>query len=1021
MRDLAALLALCAAGSVPPDAPDFERDVRPIFAAQCVACHGPDKQKGGLRFDVAAGARDAIVAGDPARSTLIERVTSTDEGERMPKGAEPLSAEQIESLRAWIEAGATWPVARDGERVSSTHWAYQPIQRPATPALKDASGVRSPIDAFVRARLEAAGLEPSQEADMPTLWRRVALDLTGLPPNPAEIDAQFFREEPDAYERLVERLLASPAFAERRAQTWLDLARYADTNGYEKDERRTAWRWRDWVIDAYVRNMPFDEFTVRQIAGDLLPEATLDDRIATGFHRNTMTNQEGGTDPEEFRVAAAVDRVNTTASVWLGSTMACAQCHTHKFDPFSHKDYYRFLAFFDSTEDVGNSIEPQIPAPTAALAVELARQEEGLATAERELLAPDAELDRDETDWLGKARATLCWEVAWNVFTSELRTARNGSALAQLDDGSVLASGEQPPTEVYTLEGDLASGAGLLRIEALEDPSLPGDGPGRTSNGNFVLSDVAVEVREGEQWRRLPLANAEADHEQMRAGSFLAAKTIDADSASGWAIWREDGTCHAQTLVISLAAPVPPGRIRVQLAFESTFAQHALGRFRVSFASDPERAALVGLWKAEGLALTAALTPDDRTKEQVEIGHRLYRERGSPIGRERAARIAAQRTALDTFRAAIPTALVMRELATPRATHVLEKGSFLAPGERVEPDTPAVLPPMPAAAPKNRLGLARWLVDPANPLTARVQVNRIWGELFGTPLVATVDDFGTRGERPTHPELLDWLAAEFVESGWDVRALYRTIVLSATYRQRSIVLPEIFEQDRVRLERDRANLQLSRQSRLRLEVETLRDQALAIAGLLQPTIGGPSVMPPQPDGVWAPVYSGDAWMTATGADRFRRGLYTFWRRGAHYLTFALFDATSRELACTRRARSNSPLQALALLDDPAFVECAAGLAQRILREGGPADYQKLSRGFQMATQHGPEIEEMAVLGTLLHQERARYAAQPNAAAALVASVRPALREGDPVEPVELAAWISIAQALLNLDEVLTRP
>jgi len=1009
MRDLAALLALGTLGSLPPDVPDFEREVRPIFAAHCVACHGPEKQKGGLRLDVADGAREAVRAGDPSHSALIERVTSDDPDERMPKGADPLSAAEIATLRTWIEAGANWPAEAASERVLSTHWAYQPIRRPPTPVLKDASGVRSPIDAFVRARLEAAGIQPSFETYIPTLWRRVSLDLTGLPPTWGPIEAQLIHEEPDAYERFVDELLASTAFAERRAQTWLDLARYADTNGYEKDERRTAWRWRDWVIDAYARNMRFDEFTVRQIAGDLLPDATLDDRIATGFHRNTLTNQEGGTDPEEFRVAAVVDRVNTTASVWLGTTMACAQCHSHKFDPFSHKDYYRFLSFFDSTEDVGNSLDPQIPAPTAAQALELARHEERFDAAEAELLGPDAEADQNEPGWLASAFAILDSKSPWGVFSPTTATAKNCTVLTALDDGSVLASGDQPGTDVYTLEGDVAPGADLLRLEALEDPSLPGEGPGRTKNGNFVLSDVAVEVLEGGLWRRLALAHAEADFEQVRAGPFTAAKTIDADRASGWAIWREDGTCRAQSLVVALAATVPSARIRVQLAFESTFAQHTLGRFRVSFASDPARAETIGLSPAE----TAALRADVRTEEQSALLHRLYRQRGSVTGRERAARVVDARAALEVYRAAIPTALVMRELPTPRTTHVLEKGRFLAPGEVVLPDTPAVLPPMPAGAPKNRLGLARWLVDPDNPLTARVQANRIWGDLFGTPLVTTVDDFGTRGERPSNPELLDWLAAELVESGWDMRALYRTIVLSATYRQSSVVRADL-------LEKDRANVQLARQSRPRLEVETLRDQALAIAGLLETKVGGPSVMPPQPDGVWAPVYSGDDWETAADSDRYRRGLYTFWRRGAHYLTFALFDATSRELACTRRARSNSPLQALALLDDPAFVECAAGLAQRMLREAGPADHQKLSHGFSVATLRMVDLEESRVLGRLLIQERARYAAQPDAAAALVASVRPALREGAPVEPVELAAWISIAQTLLNLDEVVTR-
>ncbi len=996
------ILAIAATGEV-----EFERDVRPIFEAHCIACHGPVKEKGGVRFDSAAGARKAIVAGDPARSSLYERVASTDPDERMPKKADALSAAQIETLRAWIEAGASWPESAQPAESRPAHWAYQPIVRPALPKLADESGVRSPIDRFVRAKLEAAGLAPSPEADLATLARRVALDLTGLPPSPEDVDALLADARRDAYERYVDRLLATTAYAERRAQTWLDLARYADTNGYEKDERRTAWRWRDWVIEAYQRNMPFDEFTVKQLAGDLLPDATLEDRIATGFHRNTLTNQEGGTDPEEFRVAAVVDRVNTTASVWLGTTLACAQCHAHKFDPFTHEDYYRFFAFFDSTEDVGNSLEPQIPAPTAAQVARRVEIERDLGRLEAALLAP-APTDELERSWLATQRAALADEAAWTTFAPVHAGAKNGSALKPLDDGSFLASGEQPATEVYELEGDLIRGAPMLRVEMLADPSLPEDGPGRAGHGNFVLSDVLVEQYRDDGWRRTPCVGAEATHEQTRGGTFRAAHAIDDDPKSGWAIWRESNACEPETIVVALGEELRPTRTRVRLACESAYAQHALGRFRVSFGGGVERARLVGI----DADVRAALLATEPTADQARLVHRRFKSEIGP-GRAIAGEIAARQRELEALAKEIPTALVMRERAEKRVTRVLAKGSFLSPGDVVAPDVPGILPPLPDDAPRDRLGLARWLVSAQNPLTARVQVNRVWGELFGAPLVATLDDFGTRGERPTHPELLDWLAAEFIASGWDVRALYRTIVTSATYRQSSRVTADL-------LAKDRANLMLARQSRPRLEAETLRDQALAIGGLLDATQGGPSVMPPQPDGVWAPVYSGDSWTTATEGDRFRRGLYTFWRRGAHYLTFALFDATSRELACTRRARSNSPLQALALLDDPAFVECAAGLALRMLREGGPADHQKLSRGFHLATLRPGGPDELRALGSLLVRERGRYAAQPESAAALVASVRAALGKGPHVEAVELAPWISVAQALLNLDEVVTR-
>ncbi|HEX6883154.1 MAG TPA: PSD1 and planctomycete cytochrome C domain-containing protein [Planctomycetota bacterium] len=983
------------------DRPEFERDVRPILAAHCVRCHGPEKQKGGLRLDHGAGARQVLgAAGD---SELLRRVTSADEEERMPLGAEALTAEELATLRAWIEAGAEWPDAAL-ERPRSEHWAYQPVRRPTPPAVADERAVRAPLDRFVQAELERAGLTPEPEAELATLARRVALDLTGLPPTPEQVDALCGDPRADAYERFVDGLLASTACAERRAQTWLDLARYADTNGYEKDDRREAWRWRDWVIAAYARNLPFDEFTVKQLAGDLLPEATLEDLVASGFHRNTLVNQEGGTDPEEFRVAAVVDRVNTTASVWLGTTLACAQCHAHKYDPFSHEDYYRLFAFFDQTEDVGNALEPRIPAPTVEDARRLAELEARVAELDAALLAPEPELDAREPAWIAGARRARAREPAWELLAPASAAARHGTTLERREDGSFLATGAAPPVEVFELEGELAHAADLLRLELLADASLPEDGPGRAGHGNFVLTDVTVEHLVDGAWRRVDLAGAEATHEQTRNGEYLARHAIDADPASGWAIWRADGTCAPETLHVALAERLAAGRVRVRLACESPHAGHALGRFRLAFAADAERARLVGLTPAERAALAAA----EPSPAEALLLRRLFRASAGEPGRAAARALAAAEAELQAFRAGLPTALVMRARAEPRTTRVLAKGSFLQPGAAVTPDVPAVLPPLPADAPRDRLGLARWLVSAENPLTPRVLVNRVWGELLGTPLVASVDDFGTRGERPTHPELLDWLAAELVAGGWDVRALYRAIVTSATYRRSSRVTPEL-------LERDPANRQLARQARPRLEAETLRDQALALGGLLDPSVGGPSVMPPQPEGVWAPVYSGDRWSTATDGARFRRGLYTFWRRGAHYLTFALFDAPSRELVCPRRARTSSPLQALALLSDPAFVEAAAGLAARVLREreGDPA---RLERAFRLATLRAPAPEEHAALARLLAAERARYAADPGAAAAFATHVRHAVPEA----PHELAAWSSVATALLNLDEVVTR-
>jgi hypothetical protein len=851
------------------------------------------------------------------------------------------------------------------------HWAYRPpVHAPLPEVPADLAGwARNPIDLFVAAELAAAELAPAPEAEPGTLLRRASLDLTGLPPGPDEL-AEFLGDLGDgAWERALERLLSSPHYGEHQARAWLDLARYADSQGYEKDERRAMWRYRDWVIEAFARDLPFDRFTIEQLAGDLLPEPELEQLVATGFHRNTMVNQEGGADPEEFRVAAVKDRVNTTALVWLGTTLECAQCHDHKYDPFTQEEYYRLYAFFDSTADTGNSDEPTLEAPT------------------REFLARAAELERERTAIeAGLAGAALeaelaAWSAAWQPLASGWHVLRPtrfeasaGSRLCLLSDGSVLALGEPPDADEYLLAAPLAPGTlAALRIEVLADESLPGGGPGRPGHGNFVLGCVRASL----DGRELPLARALADFEQTGSGSFPPAHVLDSDPRSGWAIGGGEGRSHA--LLLELAQPVAVARAgELELRLEQRYGgKHLIGRLRVS---------------AGGLALPA-LEP----VPAPEADGWLADEQSAPGElaawyRERAPTLAPRRERLRAIAAELvpPRTLVMRELEEPRRTCLQVRGNFLAPGAEVTPGVPAVLPPLAArGARADRLDLARWLVAPENPLTARVTVNRVWQSLFGTGLVATENDFGSRGERPSHPELLDWLALELVERGWSLKELYRLILASATYRQSSWATPGL-------LERDPGNRLLARGPKLRLEAEGVRDVALAASGLLSPAIGGPSVYPPQPEGTWQITYSGDRWETSPDTERYRRGLYTFLRRTTPYPTFLLFDATSRELSCSRRSRSNTPLQALALLNDPVFVECAQALAARMRREGGTTPEEIVRHGFRLCTAREPDAQELGMLLELYRAERGRS-------------------PGD-----EEAAWSAVGTVLLNLDETITK-
>jgi mono/diheme cytochrome c family protein len=822
-----------ASATNPAPPVDFNRDVRPILSRHCFACHGQDdaQRARGLRLDhlsdatkeLKSGAR-AVVPGQPDESDLIARLVEEDETLRMPpkKSGDRLDKAEVDTLRRWIEQGAHY----------AEHWSFTPPVARPLPDVKQTTWPRNGVDAWILGRLEQESLSPSPEADRYALLRRLSLDLRGLPPTPAEV-ADFANDvASDAYERAVDRLIQDPAFGERRARHWLDLARYADSSGFGSDPLRTIWRYRDWVIAAINGNQPYDEFTIDQIAGDLRPTPTLPQTMATAFHRNTMTNTEGGTDDEEFRVAAIKDRVDTTLQVWMGLTMDCAKCHTHKYDPITHDDYYRTYAVFNQTQDTDRPDEaPTIQAPSPALRKQIQGIDAQIADRKAKLIAPTPEL----------AAAQALWEASLEL-----------KAGSEPDPGSRVA--------------------------------MPAD----------VLAAIDI-------------------------------------------------------------------------------------------------------------------APSDRNPAQSE---RLLTYHRSIAAETKAVRDEIAR--LEKSRPAIPTLPVLAELpaASRRVTHLMLKGNHLDPGHKVDAGVPSAFHALKAGETADRMSLARWLVDVRNPLTARVEVNRIWGELFGTGLVETEEDFGTQGELPSHPELLDWLALELIRLDWDTKAVVRLIVTSSTYRQSSKVSPEL-------VARDPRNRLLARAPRYRLEAETVRDQALSLSGLLSRKMDGPSVFPYQPGGLWQAAFNGErTWATSDGEDRHRRGLYTFWRRTTPYPSMTAFDAPSRETCAIRRIRTNTPLQAFVTLNDPVYVEASQALARRIVREGGSDERSRAQFGLELCLGRPATAEQVDRIEQLYRGELGHYRTHLDDAKALATDPLGPLPEGMAAD--ELAAWTTIANVLLNLDGVLTR-
>jgi mono/diheme cytochrome c family protein len=936
---------------------EFQRDIRPILSNRCFKCHGPAMQEAGLRLDERdrATRRKVIVPGKPGDSKMIQRVLREDE-ERMPppEAGERLKPAQVELLKKWIAQGADY----------MPHYAFLRPKQAPLPAVAQASWPQNSIDRFILARLEKEGLRPAPEADRPTLIRRLSLDLLGLLPSPAEVDTFVGDPSPDAYEKLVDRLLASPHYGERQARHWLDLARYADSNGYTIDGKRAIWPWRDWVIAAFNKDMPFDRFTIEQLAGDMLPQATRDQIIATGFHRNTSFNEEGGTNPEQFRVERTVDRTNTTGSVWLGLTVGCAQCHNHKYDPVSQKEYYQLYAFFNSTDEPKLSMpRPEQEEKLRALNAELAQVKKQPVMKPKSIEDVDKFLVELEKETNG----------GWRVCYPKMVTAEQGAVLDVLEDRSVLASGKIGPSETYTVQ-TVAPETGTItavRLEALTHPSLPMKGPGRVSHGNFVLSQFTFET-DGVPHR---FRKALADFSQT---NYDVSDVLKGDLKKGWAVnGAERNVDRRAVFILEKPHPVREGQAFVfTLHMSEMPAGYALGRFRVAVTFASERIVELPV-AAQNVILTER--PRRSPKDMALLQQALLKAPPIP------ARVTELQKQIKALEGRIDSALVLRETARPRPTNVQKRGDFLDLGEAVEPATFAALHPFEVKGrPANRLDLARWLVSPENPLTPRVVVNRMWQQYFGKGLVETENDFGMQGALPTHPELLDWLAVELVKTGWGQKRMHKLIVMSATYRQSSKTRPDLGE-------KDPHNRLLARQVRLRLDAEIIRDAALSASGLLTRTLGGPGVYPPQPPEIFAFTQSNHPWPESKGPDRYRRGMYTFiWRQSQHPL-LTTFDAPDAQVACTRRNRSNTPLQALHLANDPTFVEIAKGLGDRIAREGPKDDAGRIAYGFQLCFARSPGTAEQKRLLQFLERQRPTN------------------------EP-----WLLLARVLLNLDEFITR-
>jgi len=1069
---------------------DFDDDINPIFQKNCASCHGAGKQESSFRLDIEAAAKKggdngpAIVAGDSANSALIKRVAGADADTIMPpadSGIAKLSDDQVSLLRAWIDQGARWSASGQAaadaleakRKAALKHWAFQRPQRPNLPPVKAKDWPRNAIDHFVLARLEAAGIPPESESDRYALIRRLSLDLTGLVPTVEEAAAFVNDKSPDAYEQLVERLLASPHYGERWALWWLDIARYADTNGYEIDRPRSIWPYRDWVITAFNANMPFNQFAVEQMAGDLLPHATPQQRIATGFHRNTFYNEEGGHDPEQFRWEAIIDRVSTTGTAFLGLTIGCAQCHDHKYDPIAQNEFYEFFAFLNNDDEPFVEVpQDRIAAERASLLAQIAKIETDLAShfpidekatasatgASAESTAKEPPLEQRRAaaleakfeQWRKQAAAEA---RHWVVMEPIHWTSKHNQTLTRLDDNSLLASGDLPEVDSFEIryKAPLTKITGL-RLEALPHPSLPEDGPGRgylISDGTFFLSEINLAVSGS-------AANATAANSPP-TNSATTSSTATNNSAASSAETpaavsppRKLGLTHPTASYSHKGGPVSNALDGIKLTgwhtkdgagrrhvavFETSepIALEACSHLSVTLLQNLAHAQMIGHFR---ISVTEEKPPHQASDMPAEVESLLLKspEQWSPADRSQvksyylsiAPELKQEHKAIEALRKKLPrqpTTMVLEARAEPRVSHKYVRGDFHRPGPEMTPNVPRFLHKLPDG-PRNRLSLARWLVDDQNPLIGRVIANQLWQCYFGRGLVATPEDFGTQGAAPTHPELLDWLAREFIDGGWDLKHMHRSIVTSAAYRQSSSATPN-------KVEVDPENLLISRGPRYRVHAELIRDVALQASGLLNPAIGGPSVFPPQPKGVSEASYSKFEWPTSNGPDRYRRGVYTFRKRTAMYAAYSVFDAPPQNICAMKRIRSNTPLQGLALLNDSAMIEAAQALAAKVIGEGPSDDQGKLRLAFERCLTRPPSEAEATKLTDYLAVQRKRFESDAGDAAKVAGvDVKPDKGEASKVNAeqlaavdpaiVERAAWSAVARVLLNLDETISK-
>jgi mono/diheme cytochrome c family protein len=1036
-----ATIAVCAATffvttgiAQKPDAPaatpgkvEFVHDIQPIFQKSCFMCHGPQTQMAGLRLDAKQSVlAKVVVPGKSAESHLYQRVAGVGDVARMPMGGR-LSDDQIALIKKWIDQGAEWPDNVGAQiTASKTHWAFIPPKRPEVPKVQNTAWVKNPIDAFILAKLEKEHLAPSPEADRVTLLRRASLDATGLPPTPSEVDTFLSDKSPNAYEKQVDRLLNSPHYGERWARYWLDAAQYADSNGYEKDRPRQVWFYRDWVIHAFNRNLPYNQFIIDQIAGDLIPGKA--DVAATGFLRNTLINEEGGVDPEQFRMEANFDRMRILGSAVLGLTIQCAQCHNHKFDPLKQEEYYRMMAFINQTHE-------------ANIAVYTPEEEMKRTEILRRTREIEGTLKRRHRDWM---RRMARWEdsikdnqPAWTVLRPTVDDiSTGGERYMPMKDASFLELGYAPTHhKVKMTVKTEARNITAFRLELLTDAELPRGGPGRSATGACALSEFEVEVAPASEPAKVskvkfvratadvnvpvtPLRVSDSKKQKKELLSGPVDFAIDGKDETAWSTDAGPGLRNQPRNAVFVAStPIdnPGGTILTFYLAQNHAGPNSdkddnnnIGKMRLSLTTaanaiaDPVPA---------GVREILSIPEAKRTPEQTATVFSYWRTT-VPEWRKANGEIASL---WKTYPEGA-SQLVFAAREEPRETHVLTRGDFLKPAKLVTPGTPAYLNPLPPNAPLNRLTFGKWLVDRKSPTTARALMNRFWQAYFGIGIVSTSEDLGMQAETPSHPELLDWLAVEFMDRGWDMKAMQRLILTSAAYRQSSNVSPALYEKDPY-------NRLIARGPRFRVDAEVVRDIALEASGLLNDKIGGPSVFPPAPAFVFLPPasYAPKTWVESTGPDRYRRALYTFRYRSMPYPMLDTFDAPNGDSTCVRRARSDTPLQALTTLNEPIFIETARALALKTLREGGESDEGRITYAFRRCVARKPSPRELTELNALLEKEKQRYGEGKLSAWDLLAddpAHRPALPEG--VSPADAAAWTLVSRVMLNLDETITK-